>query len=362
MQPEESMDIDIEDRNDIDINANVNDDVSIASISYNDLQSESNSKAHSMSFDFNAKQQEFNPSNNLHQGLAGNINPNELQQHMQLAGKGGVDYFDSIRLHKFDNRKLNWEREGLVKKVDEDKKEEKRKKAQRLYNFSEEAEVDSEAFLKKDQKKKKIVRRTINRKKNKQIFNYNQFLSFSLFSNPDIILSNDFKFAVSPSRPFEVSKDQNVEDNIPIINEEEKIIKNNQFEDLNNYNNDNEEEGFVVDENLYSVNERFASAQKVNLKSSSNENRARLEQIYKIVNVRKIKSEIMNKLDNSSNKNKKPFDFVTLVSSMNNDNVNNKNKTYNEATCFVSLLHLCNEKNLSLKQLNNDNFMINKNN
>ena len=208
MQPEESMDIDIEDRNDIDINANVNDDVSIASISYNDLQSESNSKAHSMSFDFNAKQQEFNPSNNLHQGLAGNINPNELQQHMQLVGKGGVDFFDSIRLHKFDNRKLNWEREGLVKKVDEDKKEEKRKKAQRLYNFSEEAEVDSEAFLKKDQKKKKIVRRTINRKKNKQIFNYNQFLSFSLFSNPDIILSNDFKFAVNPNRPFEVSKDR----------------------------------------------------------------------------------------------------------------------------------------------------------
>lgn len=314
---------------------------------------------------FGIQSNNYNNNNNLSLVM---YKPGELKDHLEKIGGGDINVLQNIKVNN-NKTKSDWE-VGNVKKEGKIKP----KKEQKLFDFKnffhkdvqdageQENELLSSLFIKKDIKKKKNnkpnaeankYKNAKKRKKFIEYFNYKKSFLLSQFTNPSrLILAEGIS---------------NIEENIVV---EEKKNELNQ----NNYNEYNEnEEAF---DNNFEVNHDLNEVADLNIgtrlaasslsdKSQVTDfkmNQNKIERLYRIVDVRKIKSRLWEKIDkNSINiKNAKlpvpdinnhiknentnysvSADFRNLVKSV---ETNDNTIGLSASTCFVCLLHLCNEK------------------
>ena len=317
-------------------------DISISSKENDSIKSKSSENIFDKNMPLNINNLDYQ-NKNRRSVITNSIESKDIQLQMQKFGQGQNEIFNSLKNRKLDV-KLNWEKEKQIK-IDDVKREEKRQKVSKLFAFEDENEVKDELFINKSNaiKKVKLASKKIkskNKKKNKKYFNFIQNICFTLFSNKYTLLNNH--------SGFDEFEEVQIKKQISLENQEEQgnIYEDDEFE-LGQYENQSGDESLIIQNNAKMIN--FDSENK-------NDSRAKLQQIYKIVNVRKVKSQIMQKLDTLQNNqdqdrkksarkiNEKTIDFINLVNTINTDNSSNNQQTYNSATCFVSLLHLCNEK------------------
>jgi hypothetical protein len=295
--------------------------------------------------------------------------PGELKDHLEKIGGGNINILQNVKANNNKAAKSDWEI-GNVKKEGKAKP----KKEQKLFNFNnffekdienageQENELLSSLFIKKDLKKKKVnksknelnkYKNAKKRKKYIEYFNYKKSFLLSQFTNSSKLILAD-----------------------GIVNLDDKNIIKEKVVELNNHNyneyNENEDgldNNFEVNHDLNEVAdlniENRMLASSLTDKSAITDlkmNQNKIERLYRIVDVRKIKSKLWEKIDkNTVNmKNLKlpipdienniknehtnysiSSDFRNLVKSIeNSDNVIG----VSASTCFVCLLHLCNEK------------------
>jgi hypothetical protein len=302
---------------------------------------------------------EGNKENNIH-GLSyrKSILNNKLDftSHLQQIGRGG-DFFDKLKPKGIQQR-LNWENvleSGMKQKeMIEKKKEESDRRAKVLFDFREE-NIKEIVYRKEGKKMNKKRNNEDEMRKNRVMIGYRTNLCMSLFSNVNMRISemegeerllNRLEDEINENELEEVKKSNEKENE----NEKDNYDIGNIYVDDDNEFNDNNTE--VKIDPFYSN-----STHKINIysnyRNNLDEEKRRLENLYKVINVRKIKKQIFDKIEEfqlKENKKKKEngkeLDFISLVNGVNdvNKDNNNRNGFVNPATCFVSLLHLCNEK------------------
>lgn len=283
-----------------------------------------------------------------------NLKANDIKSHIQLIGIGGQEAFNPmINISHRDKSTWDISRVGV--------KAEKQKKIQKLFEFSEEKEIDTDIlFPKKDKKNKKRPKVKVQQAKNQrrrvsQMFNYRKLFLFSLNTNADFI------FAVEKQ---DINEDEELNDHENDLRRVDNAYT--QLADNVPSQNDDEPYDNVEYKNTDGFNIPMTQQYGTDVKSvgimTTESKRDRIQKLYKVVDVRKVKTnmwETIQKkqvLDKSDRSN---LDFSTLVNNVNTGITGNL-QTVNSATCFVCLLHLCNEKELSLKQVSHKNFMITK--
>lgn len=315
----------------------------------------------------------YNNSNNISILM---FKPGELQDHLSKFGAG-----DSLMLNQMNQTakiKTDWE----IGKAKKDPKQ-RPKKEQKLFNFEnffskdkglsseKEEELLNTLFIRKDNKKKnkntlkientKKLDKLKKRKKLTEGYNYKNTILFTQFTNKDKLIIN---------QRGEKQANNNINDNYENNNAANNDFENNFNDDANiegnnsfDYNNNNPEDEVYEDfninnNNVISTNNKIMNSNYKNSDMKMNQNQ--LERLYRVVDVRKIKAKLWENIEKavpkkeivedkiftmSDKKNEnQTYDitgnFSQLVSKVKNDSLSG----VTPSTCFVCLLHLCNEK------------------
>jgi condensin complex subunit 2 len=83
--------------------------------------------------------------------------------------------------------------------------------------------------------------------------------------------------------------------------------------------------------------------------------------LYRRFDIRFLKNKIWQSFENIENISKKKnekIDFKTIVKNMSKDLTNETINNISTPTCFVCMLHLCNEKNLKINQNDDKTFFV----
>lgn len=271
------------------------------------------------------------PTNNL---SIFSLKANDIKSHIQLIGIGGQEAFNPM-INISHREKSTWEiPRGAVKA-------EKTKKVQKLFEFIEEKEIDTEIlFPKKDKKNKKRPKTKVQQAKNQrrrvnQMLNYRKLFLFSLNTN------SDFIFAVEKQ---DINADEELENQENDIRRVDNVytqladnVGSGQFED-EPYEELKNTDGF----NIPMTQQYGTDIKSVGIMTTESK-RERIQKLYKVVDVRKVKSNMWDTIQKKhviERSDRSNLDFSTLVTNVNTGNTQN----VNSATCFVCLLHLCNEK------------------
>ena len=221
----------------------------------------------------------------------------------------------------------------------------KKKKEEKLFVFNINNEIEkNEIFTENKTKatKKPEIPKRDNKKKLKLFFNFDKFSIFKLFTGPDRTI-------------FFRGQNNN-------------IVNNNYI----NNNNEFENSQFGIDENIDITN--------INLNNTNGENtfvkfdeeyEKKYGQLYKRFDIRFLKNKIWESFENiekkieerksknnNQNDNNEIIDFKNIVTNMSSNIDDNTLNNISTSTCFVCMLHLCNEKNLLLKQNDDTTFYV----
>jgi hypothetical protein len=212
-----------------------------------------------------------------------------------------------------------------------------KKKEEKFFDFSEENEIDkNEIWLNVKTKNKKFdinLMKKDKKKKVKLMYNFDKFSIFKFFTMPNKNILNKNKNNNNENENNEnIFNDDEINNNIININEEEDEINNS------NENNLNSNENF----------KNFDEEYKKNYGS-----------LYRRFDIRFLKNKIWQSFENIENiSKKKNVDFKTIVKNMSKDLTNETINNISTPTCFVCMLHLCNEKNLKINQNDDKTFFV----
>lgn len=207
------------------------------------------------------------------------------------------------------------------------------KKEEKLFEFSEEKEVSRGDIFGKESKynakKGTEVYKKENKKKVKQFYNYDKLDVFKLFCIPErsIFGSSNAEIETQINETHLLPPD----DGAPFEEEEE---------------NKGERKEGLPDTTFVKFDKEYEK---------------KFGQLYKKFDVRFVKNTIWDVFEGMEEKTSKPADFKDIVSKMSQEVDKNVLDNISTSTCFVCLLHLCNEKNLSLVQNDDKTFFVSQN-
>jgi hypothetical protein len=227
----------------------------------------------------------------------------------------------------------------------------RKKKEETLFEFNEENEVDvNELFSDKQVKPKNkkgydFTNDYENKKKVKCFYNYDKLSNFRLFTiNNKTIYSKE------------------IDNDINLVEQEQKII--NKLED-NQLNNGGDFENNDGDIGEYDNPEGMNNNNQLNNSSSAflqseKEIEKNFGRLYRRFDIRNLKNKIWTNYENQfPNDN---IDFRNIVSNMSKEMTEDELYSISTPTCFVCMLHLCNEKNLFVNQKDINTFYVEKDN
>ena len=205
-------------------------------------------------------------------------------------------------------------------------KETKRvKKEEKLFDFSESNEVSRNEIFGKESKVKKVIDNTgfgskkDPKRKVKQFYNYDRLDVFRAFNNPEKNLFSGKEDDINPNNSMGG-------DNI-LPADDGDINQGMDMPDQSSINN-------ISD--LPNPNSTFVKFDQ--------EYEKKFGQLYKRFDVRFIKQNIWNTFESIEEKKPQNVDFKTVVKDMSEKMDKNVLDNISTSTCFVCLLHLCNEK------------------
>ena len=295
----------------------------------------------------NANLNNFSRTENVSMSL---FKYDDLIEHSEKFGSGNIDFLKN--LPQFNNFAKAFEKidKGFFKKnkmFGLNKKEGvKRKKEEILFEFNEENEVDINTILTDSKSKRSAKTYDLsndfeNKKKMKCFYHFDKLSSFKLFTmNNKTIFSREIEGDIT-----------NIED------QEQKIL--DKIEDEGNgggeggeYNDNNGFEGDASVGSAPGINNTFFQSEK--------EIEKNFGRIYRRFDVRTLKNKIWNNYENFfPNDN---IDFQNVLSNMSKEMNEDELYSISTSTCFVCMLHLCNENNLFINQKDINTFYIEKDN
>ena len=286
----------------------------------------------------------FNRTENVSMSL---FKYDDLIEHAEKFGGGNIDVLRNMP--QFNNIAKAFGRidnKGFFNKntiLGLNKKEGKKKKEEKLFEFNEENEVDLNTIL-IDPKSKKAPKDYDysndyeNKKRIKCFYHFDKLSSFRLYTmNNKTIFSR------------EIEGDINVED------QKQKIL--DKIEDDGNFNQDG------GDNNDF--NNGFQGEATMNNEGLNNtfyQNEKEIEKnfgrLYRRFDIRTLKNKIWNNYESFyPNDN---IDFRNVMANMSKEMNEDELYSISTPTCFVCMLHLCNENNLFINQKDINTFYIEK--
>ena len=178
------------------------------------------------------------------------------------------------------------------------------------------------------------------KKKVKCFYNYDKLATFRLFTiNNKTIYSKE------------------IDNDINLVEQEQKIIdkiEEEQYDNNNDFGN-NDNEGF----DNYSGNQNNSKDFNNNaFFQSEKEIEKNFGRLYRRFDIRSLKNKIWNNYENQfPNDN---IDFRNIISNMSKEMTDDELYSISTSTCFVCMLHLCNEKNLFVNQKDINTFYVEK--
>ena len=276
----------------------------------------------------------------------------DLIEHSEKFGSGNIDILKN--LPQYTSFSKNFEK--MDKKVFFNKnailglnKKEggKKKKEEILFEFNEENEVDLDTILfepksKNAPKAYDFSNDYENKKKLKCFYHYDKLSSFRLFT-----MKNKTIFS------------REIEGDMPLEDQEQKIL--DKIEDDEGIDVGDGDGGDNNDFNGYEGDASMAN----DLERRNNtfyQNEKEIEKnfgrLYRRFDIRTLKNKIWNNYESFSPGDN--VDFRNVVSNMSKDMNEDELYSISTPTCFVCMLHLCNENNLYINQKDVNTFYIEK--
>jgi len=274
----------------------------------------------------------------------------DLIEHSEKFGSGNIDILKSLpQFNSFAKAFGKIDNKGFFNKntiLGLNKKDGKKKKEEKLFEFNEENEVDINTIL-NDPKSKKAPKEydyTIdyeNKKKMKCFYHFDKLSTFRLYTmNNRTIFSRE------------------IEGNFNAEDQEQKILDkieddgniNDIGGDNNDFNNGFEGEASMVNDLQARNNNTFYQNEK--------EIEKNFGRLYRRFDIRNLKNKIWSNYENFyPNDN---IDFRNVISNMSKEMNEDELYSISTPTCFVVMLHLCNENNMFINQKDINTFYIEK--
>ena len=297
----------------------------------------------------NANLNNFNRTENISMSL---FKYDDLIEHSVKFGSGNIDVLRN--LPQFDNFAKAFGKistRGYLNKnaiLGLNKKEGgKRKKEEKLFVFNEENEVDINKILTEPKSKSKGAQRAYdftndfeNKRKIKCFYHYDKLSSFKLYTmnNKTIFLR-------------EIEGDINLEEQeqklLDKVEEDDGVVPGDAG-DNNDFNGFEGEPSMVND--LQARNNTFYQNEK--------EIEKNFGRLYRRFDIRTLKNKIWNNYENFFPKDN--IDFRNIITNMSKEMNEEELYSISTPTCFVCMLHLCNENNLFINQKDTNTFYIEK--
>ena len=298
----------------------------------------------------------------------GNVNNNnvsmslfkydDLIEHSEKFGNGNIDFLRNLpQYNQFQQNFGKIEGKNFLSKNVilglNNKKEggHRKKKEEILFEFNEENEVNINELLTEKankQKKKKgydFTNDFESKKKVKLFYNYDKLSSFRLFTiNNRTIYSKE------------------IDNNINLLEQEQKIIDKIEEEQYPENNDDfgNNENDMNDFGNQNGMNNNQINNKENAFLQSEKEIEKNFGRLYRKFDIRNLKNKIWNNYENQFPQDN--IDFRSIVSNMSKEMTEDELYSISTPTCFVCMLHLCNEKNLFVNQSNINTFFVEKDN
>lgn len=298
----------------------------------------------------------------------GNVNNNnvsmplfkydDLIEHSEKFGNGNIDFLRNLpQYNQFQQNFGKIEGKNFLSKNVilglNNKKEggHRKKKEEILFEFNEENEVDiNELLIEKPNKQKKkkgydFTNDFESKKKVKLFYNYDKLSSFRLFTiNNRTIYSKE------------------IDNNINLLEQEQKIIDKIEEEQYPENNDDfgNNENDMNDFGNQNGMNNNQINNKENAFLQSEKEIEKNFGRLYRKFDIRNLKNKIWNNYENQFPQDN--IDFRSIVSNMSKEMTEDELYSISTPTCFVCMLHLCNEKNLFVNQSNINTFFVEKDN
>ena len=271
----------------------------------------------------------------------------DLIEHSEKFGGGNIDVLKNLpQYNNFAKAFEKIENKGFFNKVLGIKKQGvKKKKEEILFEFNEKKEVDINTLLttpksKTSPKSYDFTNDFENKKKLKCFYHFDKLSTFRLYTmNNRTIFSREIEGDINAE-----DQEQKILDKI----EEEDGLGPGDAGDNNDFNGFNGEANMGND--LSGRNNTFYNNEK--------EIEKNFGRLYRRFDIRTLKNKIWNNYENFfPNDN---IDFKQVVSNMSKDIDEEELYSISTPTCFVCMLHLCNENNLYINQKDINTFYIEK--
>ena len=334
-------------------NNNLNDDnissqLSNNGVDYDDLNNNNNNNNLDNELD-DINLNNNNNNNNNNTTLLNNFSlfqNNDIIEHAENFGDGSRNILKNLPqfqnfLKNFGKLEKNYFNNKLGLNINNNNN---KKKEEKFFEFSEENEIDKNDIwqnIKTKNKKFDInLMKKDRKKKVKLMYNFDKFSIFKFFTMP----------------------------NKNILDNKNKNNNNNDNNDLNeNILNDDEQ----FNNNVININEDDDELNNTNINNSTTNNFKNFDEeykknygsLYRRFDIRFLKNKIWQSFENIENVSKKKnldekIDFKTIVKNMSKDLTHETINNISTPTCFVCMLHLCNEKNLKINQNDDKTFFV----
>jgi hypothetical protein len=296
----------------------------------------------------NANLNNFSRNENVSMSL---FKYDDLIEHSEKFGSGNIDVLRNLpQFNNFSKAFGKIDNKGFFNKnamLGLNKKDGgKKKKEEKLFEFNEENEVDINKILFEPKSKSKGGQKAYdytydfeNKRKLKCFYHYDKLSSFRLFTmNNKTIFSR------------EIEGDINVED------QEQKILDKIEEDDgipgdpgdANDFNGADGEPSMAND--IQGRNNSFFQNEK--------EIEKNFGRLYRRFDIRNLKNKIWNNYEKFFPKDN--IDFRNVIENMSKEMNEEELYSISTPTCFVCMLHLCNENNLFINQKDINTFYIEK--
>ena len=277
----------------------------------------------------------------------------DLIEHSEKFGSGNIDLLKNLpQFNQFQKNfgKIegkNFFSKNVILGLGNKKEGQNRKKKKEiLFEFNEDNEVDINDLLfersNKNKKKKgyDFTNDFENKKKVKCFYNYDKLATFRLFTiNNKTIFSKE------------------LDNNINLLDQEQKIIDKLEQEKYDNNDDFGNIDGGGGFDNFDRQNNSNQSGNNTNnFFQSEKEIEKAFGRLYRRFDIRNIKNKLWTNYEKQlPNDN---IDFRNIVKNMSREMTEDELYSISTPTCFVCMLHLCNEKNLFVNQNDINTFFV----
>lgn len=265
----------------------------------------------------------------------------DILEHVSKFGDGSRNVLKNLpqfqnfmkAFNQLDKGSLFFNR-GLALKNNNDisnKDSKKVKKEEKLFEFSIDKEVLRNEIFAKESKVKKynmmndtnILTKKEKKRKVKQLYNYDKYNLFKLFCIPE---RNIFANAIANNPNLSLAGDGLLDGTLVEGNDD---LQNN-YDEMPSVN---------ADDNKYGPNSTFVRFDQEYEKKFGN--------LYKRIDIRALKKNIWEtyeEMEGSKKQNKESIEFKTVINDLTKKMDKHSVDNITNSTCFVCMLHLCNEK------------------